>query len=96
MLFRSVGSRVPLLHNVVDGAGSPVQTAADAEALGYSVVLFPGAAVQAAATGILAAMKQVRVDGGTKALRGHNLDAKALNAALESPAFLEAARKYAE
>jgi 2-methylisocitrate lyase-like PEP mutase family enzyme len=94
-LVVALGSRVPLLHNVVDGAGSPIQTAAEAEALGYSVVLFPGAAVQAAATGIAAAMRQVLRDGSTAALREKNLDAKALNTALEAPAFLDAAKKYA-
>ena len=94
-LVAEVGARVPLLHNVVDGAGSPIQTAADAETLGYSVVLFPGAAVQAAATAVAAALKQVKADGHTAALRAKNLDAKALNVALETPAFLEAVQKYA-
>ena len=94
-LVAEVGARVPLLHNVVDGAGSPIQTAADAETLGDSVVLFPGAAVQAAATAVAAALKQVKADGHTAALRAKNLDAKALNVALETPAFLEAVQKYA-
>ncbi|MDX2142671.1 MAG: isocitrate lyase/PEP mutase family protein, partial [Rhodospirillaceae bacterium] len=40
----------PLLHNVIDGGKSPVTTAAELQALGYAIVLFPGAAVQSAAT----------------------------------------------
>ena len=94
-LASELGARVPLLHNIVDGAGSPVQTAAEAEALGYAVVLFPGAAVQAAATGVTAAMKHLKTDGSTAALRANTFDAKGLNAALETPAFLERVKKFA-
>ena len=94
-LVSDLGTRVPLLHNILDGAGSPVQTASEAQALGYSVVLFPGAAVQAAATGVAVVMKQLKADGHTASFRTHNLDAKGLNAALETPRFLESGKKYA-
>jgi 2-methylisocitrate lyase-like PEP mutase family enzyme len=93
-LIAEIGGRVPLLHNVIDGGTSPVQTAAEAQALGYAVVLFPGAAVQAAATAMQAALGQLAAEGSTAGFRARNLDAKGLNAMLGTPAFLERAKGY--
>jgi 2-methylisocitrate lyase-like PEP mutase family enzyme len=93
-LIAAIGGKAPLLHNIIDGGASPVQTAADAEALGYAIVLFPGAAVQAAATAMASSLKQLRAEGTTAAFRARNLDAKGLNGVLGTPAFLEAAKRY--
>ena len=93
-LVTDLGPRVPLLHNCLDGGSSPIQSAAEAEAMGYAIVLFPGVAVQAAATAMTAALARLKSDGSTHAFRAHNLDAKGLNAALGTPAFLAAAKVY--
>jgi 2-methylisocitrate lyase-like PEP mutase family enzyme len=38
---RELGSRVPLVHNLVEGSGSPVETGDGLEALGFAVALHP-------------------------------------------------------
>jgi 2-methylisocitrate lyase-like PEP mutase family enzyme len=42
-----LGSRAPLLVNMVEGGRTPLQPAAALEALGFSIVIFPGGAVRA-------------------------------------------------
>jgi 2-methylisocitrate lyase-like PEP mutase family enzyme len=42
-----LGPRAPLLVNMVEGGKTPLRPAAELEALGYSIVIFPGGAVRA-------------------------------------------------
>ncbi|MDX2144404.1 MAG: carboxyvinyl-carboxyphosphonate phosphorylmutase, partial [Rhodospirillaceae bacterium] len=84
----------PLLHNVIDGGKSPVTTAAELQALGYAIVLFPGAAVQSAATAMEKALTTLKAEGHTASFRGAMHDAKSLNALIGTPDVLLAAKAY--
>ena len=88
--------RTPLLHNLLDGGSSPVQSVDDAAALGFAIVLFPGIAVQSAAFAMEKALKTLKADGTTKALRGSMHDAKSLNGLIGTPSVLAAAKQYDE
>lgn len=44
-----LGGRVPLLANMVEGGRTPLCSAAELQALGYQLVIFPGGAVRAMA-----------------------------------------------
>jgi 2-methylisocitrate lyase-like PEP mutase family enzyme len=86
--------RKPLLHNVLDGGKSPVQSVGELKALGYSIVLFPGTAVQSAATAMEKALGTLKTEGSTKSFRATMHDPKSLNQLLGTPDLLNAAKAY--
>lgn len=93
-LTAELKGKAPLLHNLLDGGGSPVRSAAELEQLGYAVVLFPGPAVQAAATAMEKTLAALKADGHTASFRAAIHDAKSLNALIGTPDVLAAAKRY--
>lgn len=97
-LCANLKGRVPLLYNLLDGANAPVQTVDDLEALGYRMVLFPGAAIQGALAGAQAALRAIKVAGSNAPLRTPLSitlpDAKGVNATIGAPTLIEAAKQY--
>jgi 2-methylisocitrate lyase-like PEP mutase family enzyme len=86
----------PLLFNLIDGGKAPVQTVDELAALDFSIVLFPGAAVQSAATAMEKALAALKEQGHTKSIRAAMHDAKSLNQLIGTPAVLAAAKAYDE
>lgn len=86
--------RVPLMANMVEGGQTPPMSAADLEALGYSLVIFPGGYVRAvAATG--AAYYASLLKHGTNAPFADRMtDFRGLNDILDTNQILEAAKAY--
>lgn len=93
-LIETVGGRAPVLHNVLEGGRSAIDDAASLEALGYRVCLFPGALIQTIAKAGQAVLAAVRRDGSSRAVREAMFDAPGLNALIESPNFLAAAKRF--
>lgn len=60
-LVAMIGPKKPLLHNLLR-AGEEVQDAATLQAIGYSVALFPGVAVQAAGAALDEAFSRLMAD----------------------------------
>ena len=88
--------RVPLLANMVEGGKTPLLPAAELEALGYAIVIFPGGLARAlgyAAREYLATLKR---DGTTAALRERMLDLAGINAIVGTPAMLALGKRYDE
>jgi len=88
--------RVPLLANMVEGGKTPLLPAAELEALGYAIVIFPGGLARAlgyAAREYFATLKQ---DGTTAALRGRMLDLAGINAIVGTPEMLALGKRYDE
>ena len=46
---KTFGARIPLLANMVEGGATPISSASDLEAMGFSIVIFPGGIVRALA-----------------------------------------------
>ena len=46
---RLIGTRAPLMANMVEGGATPITSASELEALGYALVIFPGGIVRALA-----------------------------------------------
>ena len=86
--------RVPLLANMVEGGKTPLQPAADLQALGYSIAIFPGGLARALAFAAREYFAALRRDGSTGALRGRMLDFDGLNALIGTPAMLELGKRY--
>jgi 2-methylisocitrate lyase-like PEP mutase family enzyme len=86
--------RVPLLANMVEGGKTPLQPAADLQALGFSIAIFPGGLARALAFAAREYFAALRRDGSTAAQRGRMLDFAGLNAVIGTPAMLELGKRY--
>jgi len=90
---RFVG-KVPLLANMVEGGKTPVLAAAELEALGYSIAIFPGGTARAVAFSLQEYFSQLKRDGGTAAARARMLDFNSLNQTIGTPEMLELGKRY--
>lgn len=91
---RRFGSRVPLLANMVEGGDTPMTNAADLQALGFSVVIFPGALVRALtrqATEFLAVLKR---DGDTRGFTDRMMNFAELQTLLGTQELIEQGKQW--
>ena len=88
------GNRVPLLANMVEGGKTPVLAAAELEAIGYRIAIFPGGTVRSIAFGLQEYFAQLKRDGGTTAARSRMLDFDGLNRVIGTPELLKLGKKY--
>lgn len=86
--------RVPLMVNMVEGGSTPITDAAALEALGFSLVIFPGALVRAFAHMARAFLSNLGAQGTTAAWQDRMLDFKGLNELIGTPALLELGQRY--
>lgn len=84
----------PLLANMVEGGLTPLCTAAELEAMGYRIVIFPGAAVRVAAAAILELMDHLRREGTTAGVRQRMLTLGELNELVGLREFQELEERY--
>jgi 2-methylisocitrate lyase-like PEP mutase family enzyme len=88
------GSKVPLLANMVEGGKTPVLAAAELEAIGYSIAIFPGGTVRSIAFSLQEYFSLLKRDGGTAAARARMLDFDGLNRTIGTPELLNLGKKY--
>ena len=86
--------RVPLLANMVEGGATPVQTAADLQAQGYDIVIFPGGIVRALARAAEDYYASLRAHGSNAPFAGRMFDFAGLNDRIGTAAMLAAGRRY--
>ena len=86
--------RVPLLANMVEGGQTPVRSAADLEALGYRIAIFPGGAARAVAHTLQGYYASLRAHGTTAPWRERMLDFDGLNAVIGTPELLAQGKRY--
>ena len=86
--------RVPLMANMVEGGKTPMLNAAELEAMGFSLVIFPGGIVRALASAAHAYYGSLLATGSNNAFRDRMLDFDGLNAAIGTPDMLETGKKY--
>lgn len=86
--------RVPLLANMVEGGRTPFLAADALEALGYSVVIFPGGLVRALTKAAQDYFATLKAHGTTTPFADRMLDFDGLNALLGTEAVLAAGAKY--
>ncbi|MDR5710329.1 MAG: carboxyvinyl-carboxyphosphonate phosphorylmutase, partial [Armatimonadota bacterium] len=84
----------PVMVNMVEGGRTPLLAAAELEALGFRLVIFPGAAVRAAAFAVTQLVERLRQDGSTAAMMHRMLSFDELNALLDLPRFQEREQRY--
>ena len=75
-------TRIPLLANMVEGGRTPLRTAAELQAIGFQLVITPGALVRALAFATEAFFDVLKRDGATTAYRDQMFDFGQLNTRL--------------
>jgi 2-methylisocitrate lyase-like PEP mutase family enzyme len=86
--------RAPLLANMVEGGKTPLLPAGDLQALGFSIVIFPGGLVRALSRTAHDYFASLKATGSTAAFRDRMLDFSELNALIGTPEMLDLARRY--
>ena len=86
--------RVPLLANMVEGGATPIQTASDLEAMGFSIVIFPGGIVRALACTAEAYYASLMSTGSNRAFADRMFDFNGLNNRLGTDEMLALGKRY--
>ena len=85
MISACLGDDFPLVHNLVEGGTSPVNSAAELAGLGYAVALHPLLLLHGFIRQAPAHLKVLSETGSTASLRQHIADLAEFNALLEAP-----------
>ena len=86
--------RVPLMANMVEGGATPITSAADLEALGYALVIFPGGIVRALARTAEDYYASLAAHGSNRPFAPRMLDFDGLNERLGTAALLAEGTRY--
>lgn len=96
--LRSISKRfsgsIPLLANMVEGGATPINTAQDLEALGYSIVIFPGGIVRALAKTAQNYYESLAANGSNQPFAASMHDFDGLNKVIGTEAMLASAAQY--
>jgi 2-methylisocitrate lyase-like PEP mutase family enzyme len=90
----ALGGEAPLMANMVEGGRTPLTGAADLEALGFALVIFPGAVVRAVARAAQDFYATLRHHGTSAPFAERMFDFDALNDVIGTPAMLDLGRRY--
>lgn len=93
-LSKALGGTLPLLANMVEGGQTPILPANKLEAMGFALVIFPGAIVRALARTAQDFYQTLHRDGTTDAMRDRMFDFDGLNKMLETRSILARGKKY--
>jgi len=85
---------VPLMANMVEGGKTPALKAADLEALGFALVIFPGGIVRAVAHMAGEFYTSLAAHGTSEPFRGRMHDFDGLNDVIGTPAMIELGKQY--
>ena len=88
------GARTPLVYNFLEGGNSPVGTAAEVEAAGFRIALFPVALLHRAVPVWQQTLATIASEGATSSLHSEMLDIKRMNELLDAPELLATGERY--
>ncbi len=89
-----IAGRAPMLANMVEGGKTPLMSAAELEALGYGIVIFPGGLVRALTRTATEYFANLKNTGSTNGFRDRMLDFDELNGVLGTQDYLTLGRRY--
>jgi 2-methylisocitrate lyase-like PEP mutase family enzyme len=87
-------ARVPLLANMVEGGKTPILPAAELDALGFKIAIFPGGTVRAVARLLQDYLASLHTHGTTQPFAPRMLDFDGLNRLIGTPEMMERGRSY--
>lgn len=85
---------LPLMANMVEGGRTPIKSAGELQALGFSLVIFPGGIVRALARAAQDFYASLRQNGTTDPFRNQMFDFDQLNAVIGTPQMIAAGKAY--
>jgi 2-methylisocitrate lyase-like PEP mutase family enzyme len=94
-IVKALGTRLPLMANMVEGGMTPVSSAAELQVMGFSLVIFPGGIVRATARAAQEFYTTLHRDGTTQAFRNRMFDFDALNEVIGTRDMLAKGKTYA-
>jgi 2-methylisocitrate lyase-like PEP mutase family enzyme len=89
-----LGAGVPLLANMVEGGKTPPLSAAELEAIGFALVIFPGGIVRALARTAGEYYASLAKQGTTEPFRSRMLDLEQLNTLIGTPEMVALGKRY--
>lgn len=91
---KTLGGRLPLMANMVEGGRTPMTPVKDLEAMGYSLVVFSAGVVRAMAHSARAFYDALKADGTSDSVRETMYSFDELAEIVGTTDLLEAGRKY--
>jgi 2-methylisocitrate lyase-like PEP mutase family enzyme len=88
------GGRVPLLANMVEGGKTPIQSRDDLSALGFRLVISPGALVRALMPAAESFLRVLKEEGSTASLRDRMTDLAGVNRRIGLEDMLSRGERY--
>ncbi len=92
----TLGGRIALMANMVEGGQTPITDARQLQAIGYSLVIFPGGVVRAMARCARDYYESLARHGSNEPFRDRMFDFNALNEVIGTPEMLALGARYAE
>lgn len=86
--------RIPLLANMVEGGATPINTASDLEAAGFSIVIFPGGIVRALARAAGDYYASLAEHGSNRPFADRMYDFSGLNEVIGTAEMLAQGKRY--
>jgi 2-methylisocitrate lyase-like PEP mutase family enzyme len=93
-IVKSLGSRCPLLANMVEGGKTPLKSASELEAMGFSLAIFPGGIVRALARTAGSFYETLLRDGTTAAFQPQMYSFDELNAVIGAPQLIALGKRF--
>ena len=94
LVGETFGKRIPLLANMVEGGFTPISNAGDLEAMGFSIVIFPGGIVRALARTAQDYYASLHANGSNRPFAARMFDFDGLNEVIGTPEMLASGRKW--
>jgi len=92
----TLGTAAPLMANMVEGGKTPMLPASELEALGFALVIFPGAIVRTLAKSAEDFYRALAAQGSTDSYRSRMFDFAGFNGLIGTPEMLERGKRYAD
>jgi 2-methylisocitrate lyase-like PEP mutase family enzyme len=91
---KTLGGGLPLLANMVEGGKTPTLPAAELEAIGFAIVIFPGAIVRALGSMASEFYGSLASHGSNEPYRNRMLDFNGINELIGTPEMMALGRRY--
>jgi 2-methylisocitrate lyase-like PEP mutase family enzyme len=89
-----LGNRAPLLANMVEGGKTPTLPASELDAIGFALVIFPGAIVRALGHMAREFYGSLATHGSNEPFRARMLDFNGINELVGTPEMIELGKRY--
>ena len=93
-MVAALGGKLPLMANMVEGGKTPPLSAAELQAIGFALVIFPGGIVRALGRMASDYYASLAAHGTTEPFRSRMLDFDGLNKLIGTPEMITLGKRY--